>query len=208
MVLIDALRPGGRYPGLLEALGVVIGFAGIVLLVGPSQWSGTAQGVDPLGALALLLGALLWSFGSLYSREAPLPDSALLGTSMEMLAGGAGLLLAATLSGEWARLDLAAISARSLWGLAYLIVFGSLVAFVAYTWLLRVAPTPLVATYAYVNPLIAIFLGSLLAQEALTARILVPAIIIVASIAMINAGRNAARKQPAGPVASLVSGED
>jgi len=194
MVLIDALRPGGRRPTLAAAVGVISGFAGIVLLVGPAPRSGAEQGIDPRGVLALLIGSLSWAIGSLYNRDAPLPKSPLLGTSMVMLGGGAGLLLAATLTGEWGRLDLAAVSARSVYGLLYLIAFGSLVAFVAYTWLLRVAPTPLVATYAYVNPLIAVALGGLLAQEPLTPRTLVSALIIVASIILINAARNPARR--------------
>jgi drug/metabolite transporter (DMT)-like permease len=195
MVLIDGLRPGGKRPSFLAVLGVVTGFAGITILVGPAQWSGAAQGsVDPLGVVVLLAASLLWAIGSLYNRDAPLPDSPLLATSMEMLGGGAGLLLAGTLTGEWGRLNLAAISPASLYGLGYLIVFGSLVAFVAYTWLLRVAPTPLVATYAYVNPLIAVVLGALLAQELLTPRLLVSALIIVGSIVLINAARYSTRR--------------
>jgi drug/metabolite transporter (DMT)-like permease len=112
-----------------------------------------------------------------------------MGTGMEMLAGGVALLLAGTLVGDWGRLDLAGISSRSLLGLGYLILFGSLVGFAAYTWLLRVAPTPLVSTYAYVNPLIAITLGSLLAGEALSVRILVAALVILSSVALINTTR-------------------
>lgn len=189
MVLIDAIRPGGVRPNWQTASGVLLGLAGIVLLIGPNQFLGNGHAFNSAGVIALLLAALFWAIGSLYSRRAPLPDSPLLGTGMEMLAGSAGLLLAGTLSGEWARLDLSGITARSLWGLAYLIVFGSLVGFAAYTWLLRVAPTPLVATYAYVNPLIAIFIGNWLAQEAITLRILIAALVIVTAVALINASR-------------------
>jgi drug/metabolite transporter (DMT)-like permease len=137
----------------------------------------------------LLLAGLLWAVGSLYSRQARLPASPLMGTSMEMLMGAAGLLLMGTLTGEWASLDLAGISARSLLGLAYLVIFGALVGFAAYTWLLRVAPTPLVSTYAYVNPLIAILVGNLLAQEPLTPRLVVSALVIVSAVALINTAR-------------------
>jgi len=210
MVILDALRPGGRRPGWQTTLGVVIGFAGIALLVGPGQFSGQ-QGLHPLGVAVLLLSAFFWAVGSLFGRSASLPSSPLLGTGMEMLAGGLGLLALGTLTGEWARLDLAAITPRSLWGLAYLVIFGSLVGFAAYTWLLRVAPTPLVATYAYVNPLIAIFMGNLLAQEPLTARTLIAAIVIISSVALINTTKSQATPAPepaASPAALPVSAGD
>jgi drug/metabolite transporter (DMT)-like permease len=193
MVMIDALRPGGQRPGNRMVIGVLLGFVGIVLLITPSQWIGTGQGVDLVGALALLLSAFFWSLGSVYTRDAELPDSPLLVTGMEMLAGGVGLLLAATLTGEWARLDLGAVSQRSWMALGYLVIFGSFVGFVAYTWLLRVAPTPLVSTYAYVNPLVAILLGSLLAQEPLTPQVLISAVMILVSIALINTRRSRTR---------------
>jgi drug/metabolite transporter (DMT)-like permease len=188
-------------------VGVLIGFAGIVLLVGPSQLAGAQEKLNFAGVIALLLAALFWAVGSLYGREARLPASPLLGTGMEMLAGGAGLLLLGTLSGEWSQVDLASISARSLWGLAYLILFGALLGFAAYTWLLRVAPTPLVSTYAYVNPLIAIFMGNLLANEPLTPRILLAALIIVSSVALINTARAAPSPKPAVEL-SPVCGDD
>jgi drug/metabolite transporter (DMT)-like permease len=185
MVTLDAIRPGGRRPSGRTILGVLIGFAGIVVLIGPGQFSGSG-GIDPLGVAALLLAAFMWAVGSLYSRHAPLPGSPLLGTGMEMLAGGGMLLLLGTLAGEWQQVDLQAISTQSWLGLLYLILFGSLLGFAAYTWLLRVAPTPLVSTYAYVNPLIAILLGSLLADETLTLRIVISALVIVSSVALIN----------------------
>lgn len=208
MVLIDALRRGGRRPNWQTALGVLIGFGGIILLVGPSELTGNRERFDTAGIIALMLAAFFWAVGSLYSRTACLPDSPLLGTGMEMLTGGAGLLIAGTFTGEWGRLNLAAISAPSLWGLAYLIVFGALVGFAAYTWLLRVAPTPLVATYAYVNPLIAIFLGNLLAGESLTARILIAALIVLSSVALINTARAAAPKATASYSVSSSCGDD
>jgi drug/metabolite transporter (DMT)-like permease len=154
-----------------------------------------------------LLAAFLWSAGSLYSRSACLPDSPLMGTSMEMLAGGMGLLIFGTLAGNWSRLDLSGIQLSSILGLLYLIIFGSLVGFVAYTWLLRVAPTPLVSTYAYVNPLVAIFIGNLLASEPLTPRILIAAAVIVSSVIFINTSRAAAPKAEAVAPASC-SGDD
>lgn len=195
MILIDWVS--GRYrdpdkrPNWLAFLGVFTGFAGIVLLVNPFQMGG-AQ-VDLIGAGALLLGALLWAGGSLYSREAALPNEPLLGTSMEMITGGVGLFLVSALAGEWGRFDLAAVSLKSLYGVLYLIVFGSLVGFASYTWLLRAAPTTLVSTYAYVNPIVAIFLGVLLGNEVITGRMLLAAGIILASVALITFARQPAR---------------
>ncbi len=208
MVLIDAIRPGGVRPNWQTASGVLLGLAGIILLIGPNQFLGNSHSFDSLGIVALLLAALFWAIGSLYTRQAPLPNSPLLGTGMEMLAGSAGLLLAGTLSGEWGRLDLSGITARSLWGLAYLIGFGSLVGFAAYTWLLRVAPTPLVATYAYVNPLIAIFIGNWLAQETLSLRLLIAAAVIVTAVALINTGRAKAPASAAPLQTISTSGDD
>lgn len=204
IVLIDALRPGGVRPGWMTVAGVLIGFGGILLLVLPGLNGASGVHLAPAGVLALLLATLFWAIGSLYSRNASLPKSPLLGTGMEMLAGGAGLLLVGTLSGEWARLDLAAISARSWWAWLYLVFVGALLGFAAYTWLLRVAPTPLAATYAYVNPLVAILLGSLLASEPITPRILLAALVIVGSVVLINTSRMQAPQAQTAPA----TGED
>jgi drug/metabolite transporter (DMT)-like permease len=208
MVTIDALRPGGRKVNFQTWLGVIIGFIGIVFLVNPWSANGGAYDLDRIGVLSLLLGAFLWAVGSLYSRRAKLPGSPLLGTGMEMLAGGLGLLVLGTLTGEWARLDLSAITARSIWGLVYLIFFGALLGFVAYTWLLRNAPTPLVSTYAYVNPLVAILLGSLLASEPLTPTILISAVIVLSSVALINSSRSNRAMDLPEPEPTPVSGDD
>ena len=195
MVLIDSLRPGGRNPGWLTWFGVLFGLAGIILLISPWQQglSGTEH-LNPLGVGVLLFAAFSWTIGSLYSRQAPLPPSTLLYTGMEMLAGCIGLLALSAITGEWARLDLSTIQPRSLWGLAYLVCFGSLVGFVSYAWLLRNAPTPLVATYAYVNPLIAIILGVLFAGEKLNVWMIGSAIIIISSVVIINYARYSNRQ--------------
>ena len=208
MVLIDALRRGGQRPTWLVATGVLIGLLGIVLLVGPSEWGGGQLQMDTPGVAVLLLAALFWAIGSLYGRTAQLPDSPLMGTGMEMLAGSAGLFLAGTLTGEWRQLNLNAVAPSSLWGLAYLVVFGSLVGFVCYTWLLRVAPTPLVATYAYVNPLIAIIMGNLLAKEAITPLLLIAALVIVGAVVLINTGRAKAAEPASRMVVAPAPGED
>jgi len=186
MAAIEAVRPGGTRPNWIGVLGLVVGFGGIAILVGPSLSGGSKAELHPLGIAVLLFASLSWSIGSIYSRHAELPQSPLLTTSMEMLAGGAGLILAGTATGEWRALALPSVALRSWLGLVYLAVFGSMVAYTAYTWLLRNAPLPLVSTYAYVNPLIAILLGSLFAREGFTARILAAAFVIVGSVVVIN----------------------
>lgn len=198
MILLDAfrlrLRPtkttgspaGPPRSSWLTVLGVLVGFSGIVLLVGPAELTGLQGQVDPLGAGVLTLSAFCWAVGSLYSRGAALPESPLLGTGMEMLGGGACLIALGTFSGEWPAFHPAVISGPSWLGFGYLVIFGSLVGFVAYTWLLRVAPTTLVSTYAYVNPMVAIFMGNLLAREPLTPRIFIAALVILGSVALIT----------------------
>jgi drug/metabolite transporter (DMT)-like permease len=195
LVLIEALRPGGTKAGWQAILGLAIGFAGIVVLIGPAEFTGNTQQYDLLGILVCLIAAFIWSFGSIYSRSSDLPESALMTTGMEMLAGSAGLFIVATLTGEWQRFSISNVSQKSLSGLIYLIIIGSLIGFVSYAWLLRNAPIPLVATYAYVNPLVAILLGSLFANEQLTPRTILAALIIIGSVVFINTSGKATKIQ-------------
>lgn len=196
MTTIEALRPGGIRPNLLGILGLCLGFGGIALVVAPSLINGNSVNSHPSGVIILLFAALFWSIGSIYSRGADLPHSALLTTSMEMLGGGVGLYLTGTLAGEWHQLVLTNITTRSWLAMVYLILLGSIAGFTAYVWLLRAVPVSLVATYAYVNPLVAIFLGSLFAQETLTLRILISALIIIGSVVLINASRHSKPQAP------------
>lgn len=186
MILLDALRPGGQRPTPRALAGVVIGFAGIaLLLIDPAAFSSqVGVGLDLVGAVVLILAALSWSVGSLYSRHSEMPDSPLLGTGMEMMIGGAGLLGFGLLTGDLGRLNLAGISSASILAWLYLVVFGSWVGFTAYTWLLRVAPVSLVSTYAYVNPVVAVVLGYFLAGEELSLRMLIAAAVIVGAVAL------------------------
>jgi drug/metabolite transporter (DMT)-like permease len=208
IALLDSLRPGGRRPDRWVIVGVLAGFAGIIILIGPAQLIGIQGEVDPVGAVVLLLAALSWAAGSLYNRGAKLPNSPLLGTGMEMLVGSLGLFILGTVTGEWSQMDLTSFSTRSLLGFAYLVVFGSLVGFASYVWLLRVAPTMLVSTYAYVNPLIAILLGSLLAGESLTPRIVLAVMFILGSVVLITLTNPATSKSAAAENAPIASGND
>ena len=194
IVLFVWMRDHGRPAGRV-LIGLLLGFAGLVLLVRPSS----SGGIDPLGVAAVLVASVSWAWGSLYSQRAKLPSSPLLGTAMQMLAGGGLLLLASALTGEPARFTLAAVSAKSLLSLAYLVIFGALIAFTAYVWLLRAAPPVLVSTYAYVNPLVAVFLGWAVAGEPITRGTLIAAGVILAGVALISSAP-ARRPAPAATV--------
>lgn len=185
MVIFEWLRKGGTRPTLGVVAGLVLGFAGLVMLAKP----GSAGALDPAGAAVLLLACVSWAWGSLRSRHVPLPKSPLLATGMEMLAGGALLMVLGLLTGEAGRLDLAGASLKSALALGYLVVFGAL-GFTAYIWLLRVTSPALVSTYAYVNPVVAVFLGWALAGEPLTGGMLAAAAVILTGVALITVFRN------------------
>ena len=185
MVLLDWWRGGGGRPTGRTWAGIAVGFLGLGILVGPAELLGGGA-ADPLGAGVLVLASVLWAVGSVYSGRAALPDSPLQATGMEMLAGGAMLAVLGSAAGEWGRLDPGAVSPRSLLALAYLIVFGAGVGFTAYIWLLRHVEVAKVSTYAYVNPVVAVFLGWLLAGEQVTARTLAAAAVIVVAVAFIT----------------------
>lgn len=188
MVLLDWVRRDGVRPTGRVVLGLFLGFAGAGLLVGPGEFAGGGR-VDLVGAGVLMLASLSWATGSLYSRRARLPESPLLTTAMEMLAGGVLLMVLGLLTGEGARLNLEGLSLRSLLSLSYLIVFGSLVGFTAYIWLLRHTTPTRASTYAYVNPVVAVILGWAVANEPLTARTLVAAAVIIPAVALIISQR-------------------
>lgn len=188
MALLNWVWQNGPRPEGRLGLGLALGFSGILLLIGPSELMGS-QRIDLAGAAALLISTLSWATGSLYSRRAPLPTAPLLATAMQMLGGGALMAIVSALLGEWSHVDWGAISLRSLLAYSYLIVFGSLIAFSAYVWLLRVTTPARVATYAYVNPLIAVILGWALGGEPLTLRTVLAAAVIIAAVVAITTYR-------------------
>ena len=184
MLLFDFLRPGGEKPGPRALLGIVIGFCGAVLLIG---WSDNGAAPNSFaGAVVVVLGSIFWAGGSIYGKTAKLPSSPLLITGMEMLSGGGALLVIAVAVGETSQFDFGQISTRSALGWVYLTVIGP-IAFVAYAWLLRNAPIPLVSTYSYVNPLVAILLGYFLGKEILALRVLLAAGLIIGSVVLVSA---------------------
>lgn len=177
---------GDRIP-VLAAVGIAVGMIGVAILAWPA---GDIGSLDPAGLLALIVSPMFWSLGTLYAaRRAVLPRPALFSTGLQMIAGGLAFLVAAVLTGQLAGFDPGAVSATSWFGIGYLIVVGSLVGFTTYAWLLTVAPLGRIATYAYVNPIVAVILGSLILGEPLTARTVVAAAVIVLAVALIVTAR-------------------
>ncbi len=186
MVLVDWFRPGGSRPAPRVLAGLVLGFVGMALLVGPKHLGGTER-VSPVGAFALVLASLAWAIGSIYSKHHPIPNSAMLGVAMQMVAGGTALLVVAAINGEYRDLHPAQVTLRSWLALGYLAVFGSALGFSAYVYILKHGTAARVATYAFVNPVVALFLGWLLGGEALTLRaILASGVILTAVILVIT----------------------
>ncbi len=185
VMIMSWLQKDVSKPGMREWAGVILGFFGLGILVGPEELAG-GERVDEMGAAVLFMAALSWAIGSLYSRQAPLTDSPFLNTAMQMIAGGVLLFILGFASGEWNRLDIAQITWRSFLSWGYLAVFGSLVGFSAYIWLLKVSTPSKVTTYAYVNPVVAVFFGWALAGEELSARTLLASAVIISSVVIIT----------------------
>lgn len=182
MVVLAALRPGGTRPSRSVVIGLALGLVGLVLLIGPGKVVGGAD-LDRIGALAIVFAAFSWALGSIYASTAPQHPSALLSAGLQMVTGGVMLLVVGLALGE--QIVMEAVSLRSASALGYLIFFGSIVAYTSYNWLLRNADTAKVSTYAYVNPIVAVFLGWVLAGEVLGVRTLVAAGVIVGAVALI-----------------------
>jgi drug/metabolite transporter (DMT)-like permease len=171
--------------------GVLLGLVGVAILVVPGGLNGT---IDPIGALMLFGATLSWALGTFLSPRVSTPRNALVSTTYQMLAGGVALMVVAPLRGELAQIDPATFSAQSLIAFAYLVVFGSLIAYSAYTWLLQNASVSLVSTYAFVNPVVAVLLGALVLAEPITPTIVIGAAVIVVAVAFIVFRQNAARR--------------
>ncbi|HZD18469.1 MAG TPA: EamA family transporter [Actinomycetota bacterium] len=193
MALIDRVLLRHRV-GALTTLGLVLGFGGAAMLIG-----GTAvdEGAPVSGLVIGLVASLSWTSASLYSRNASLPARPLVGAGMQMLVGGAILVIAGALRGELALIRPDEFSLRSVLALSYLITVGSWVGYTSYVWLLRNARTSLVSTYAYVNPVVAVFLGWLILDEAITIRtVIAGAVVLVGVAVIISTGGTARREEP------------
>ena len=185
MVLLDWARPGGKRPAGVMFVGVALGLGGLVLLVGPDALTGHGD-ISMSGAGALVLASLAWAAGSLYTKHAPRASSGIHGAATQMIAGGICLWIVAVMVGEPSHMDLAHASRRSVLGLLYLITFGSIIGFTSYVYLLAHTTAAKAATYAYVNPVVAVLLGWALAHEPITQRTILAAGVILAAVAIIT----------------------
>ncbi|MGQ0542855.1 MAG: EamA family transporter [Blastocatellia bacterium] len=192
IVLLSWLWLRTGRPNWKVALGLLVGFVGVWLLIGgqPVDGGNATSGFGQLvGTIAVLGAALSWATGSIYGLKSQTPKSSIMTAGMQMMAGSLSLLIVGLLRGEWAVFDPSAVSLNSVFALFYLIIFGSLIGFTAYSWLLKNAQPSMVATYAYVNPTIAVLLGWGIAGESLTAQMLIGAFIIVVSVALITTNK-------------------
>jgi drug/metabolite transporter (DMT)-like permease len=182
-VLLARLDGSEPRLGWKACAGTFLGFAGVALLIGPDAFS---QRLEWTAAVAVLSSALFWAVGTSYTRRALLPSSKMLSAAMQMICGGLWLLVVGLLLGEASRIQVHQLTARSLLSLGYLIVFGSIVAFTVYTWLVSASSPSMLATYAYVNPVIAVVLGWALAGEALNLRIGLATLVIVCGVILVS----------------------
>ncbi len=199
VAVLGRLFLGERLPRI-AGIGIVVGFVGVAVLAGPTAL-GASDALDAAGLAAIIVSPIAWSIGSLYAtHRAVLPQHPLMATGSQMVAGSAVLAVMSVVTGEPGRFDATAVSTESLAAFLYLTVIGSLLAFTTFGWMLRVAPLPLVATYAYVNPIVAVILGALVLGEPIGPRTLVAGAIIVGAVALIVT----ARSRMAGPRVAAV----
>lgn len=182
VVMVDWLKPQGRRPGTRVVVGLVLGFTGVALLINPGDVG--VREIDAFGALTIVLASMLWASGSIYSRHAPQPTSQALSSGMQMFGGGVVLLGLSAATGEVGQLEWASVSNTALAGWVYVTVLGS-VAYGSYLWLLKASTPTKAATYAYVNPVIALILGYLVADESLSPRTIGCSVLVVLAVLMV-----------------------
>ena len=192
IVLIDWLRPKGTRPAAIAIFGVLLGFGGVAFLIYPTNIGGLSE-IDSIGAFLIAVACLSWALGSVYSRYAAQPKSQSLSAGMQMITGGVVLVLLALVKGEYTEINLAAVSAKSIWSLVYLITIGSY-AYAIYIWLMKASTPARVSTYAYVNPIIALFLGKLLAGEELSNWALGCSTVIIFAVVLIISAKARAQE--------------
>ena len=185
MTLFDWCFYKGPVPGWKVSIGLLLGLAGIVLLSGPSRLLAGESSLHLPSMLAVICAPIFWSLGSLHSRKVDLPDNVFMATAAEMLCGGLALIGLSFLLGEPFSIDWSGISWQSVAAVFYLTIFGSLIALSSYMWLLKNAEASRVATYTYINPVIAVFLGWLVLDEPITAQTMMAISVIVFAVAMI-----------------------
>jgi drug/metabolite transporter (DMT)-like permease len=192
IVLLNWVAFARKRPGPREVVGVVLGLAGMTILIGPDRLQ-TGDGLNWLGVAILVLGTISWAIGTLAAPRTPLPASQTLATAMQILAAGVVLVPAGLLLEDWSVLAGHHWTFTETGAMAYLVIFGSIVAFTCYAWLVRVAPPGLVSTYAYVNPVVALLLGALVLNEPITGRSVLAAAIIIGGVVLITARKRSAQ---------------
>jgi drug/metabolite transporter (DMT)-like permease len=193
MVLLDWARPRGTRPGLTTIVGVIVGLVGLAVLIGVGEMRSSGS-IDKTAALILVLGSLSWAAGSVYNKQGVRPESSAMATGTQMLGGSVVLVAFGALTGELDDFSLSTISRASWLGWLYLVTFGSLIGFTAYIYLLKAVSAAKAATYAYVNPIVAVLLGWAIAHEAVTGRMIVGAAIILGAVAMITLAQSGSSK--------------
>lgn len=186
MTLLDWLWAGAPRPSAAVWVGLALGLLGLSVLIGPGSWGGA---VDPIGLLVIQVSGFSWALGSVTARRSDLPKSVVLSTGMQLIAGGCTLIAVALVLGEVTTFDIRAVSWRSLAGFTYMVVGASILAFTAYVWLLRISTPSRVGSYAFVNPLVAVLLGSAVGGEPLTQRTALAGVLILAAVAAILTGQ-------------------
>lgn len=186
MVTIDSVLISKKAPGIPQMIGLLIGLAGVVYLLDPFKTVADGSALSIPFTLLGILASLSWSIGSMFSRKAPHPESLLMYTGMQMMVGSVGLFVISLSMGELNHFSFGNVTFTSWISLVYLILFGSWIGFTSYGFLLKNAPVSLISTYLYVNPIVAIILGSLLGSESITSRVIISALIILSSIFLIN----------------------
>ncbi len=191
ILLINWLGLKNGKPSVKKTAGVVLGLSGLMFLISPLELL-RAEAVNPIGAIVLMFASLSWAAGSVYTNYAKMPESKFAAISIQMLSGGFMLLIWSFIVGEYKHFNISAVTVNSYLALIYLIIFGSLIAYSAYIWLLHAAGPSLTSTYAYVNPVVAVFLGWILISEPMNPRIIISTVIIISAVALITSSH----KQP------------
>jgi drug/metabolite transporter (DMT)-like permease len=195
IVLLNWVAFTRKRPGPREIVGVVLGLVGMTILIGPDRLQ-TGDGLNWLGVAILVMGTISWAIGTLAAPRTPLPASQTMATAMQILSAGVVLVPAGLLLEDWSGLVGHHWTFTEIGSMAYLVIFGSIVAFTCYAWLVQVAPPGLVSTYAYVNPVVALLLGALVLNEPITGRSVLAAAIIIGGVVLITGRKRSAELPP------------
>ena len=197
ITLLGYLFFGKPKPGVKTMVGLFLGLAGVLVLIGPDNLMGQGD-MDVFSTLVIVAGTVSWAFGSLYAARGKNVAAPIMSSAIQMITGGALQIIVGFIIGEYTDLNFAAFSTKSILAFCYLVVFGSLIGFSSYSWLIRVAPPSRVATYAFVNPLVAVLLGWFFANEAITSQMLLAGLLILPSVILILQA-NAKKEQAPAP---------